>query len=761
VSRAPTRVSRSISTSNSRKERPLDVDGLKTKIMADCEAWRTDTFLKKLRYRLLDDTTDEQEKKEDWMSLMEYALGKRKGTGYMEIMMKEPDSHVWSFCRDQWVSRIECRHCEDCDICYDDAWHCIACGKCKVGHWLVCDGCGGKSLTGALYGILEDGTSKDAHTTQGVLSLGRPKKRSRNVDYNPGLSSVSEVSHSQSLSVFNTTDIITTQTTPEAPADIGTRTCNCKDLCSTRRCICRRWGGQCKHDCKCNGFHAEASCLNIFDLNEDRFFGPALPGKCVPRATPCFTDYLEKALKMDFGSALHQKNSKVSVEYLETLLLADGNSMDMWDDLEALRETLKTLAVDSEERKAHLRRIFREGLSVEHESCFFFSFCQKDWEYVNDYTHCPTCKKCYSARSSWHCGVCKQCRHNGLDEPCHRCGGTSLDAGLRLAESRPDTQSSSRLRITESISEQLDESSSAVDEEVNLLPERDSSPVRSLLNGNSLATASRLGAQSTSKLPIARRRDGTLDSFSNATIAGPASLTVSNLSQHTHRSSHESSEYPPGAVSRYSNDLQTHGQRATVLLHSSLGKKTGTGCVCEDGCRSPYCPCAASGRLSSKNCTSVHGHRLCANTPYIMRNDRLAVYYFGSVQPHAEFHDCFKFRLEAVASGEMDMKTIEDLSHQFWYGLVSGRQFSSMKKLPDAPLEGELATWRDTTTEQGMPIGYPHERWLFRLALSKNYGEPLVWKFSFCEGKWICSAEWVHCVKCRRCHMFPDGLKRC
>jgi hypothetical protein len=135
VSRAPTRVSRSISTSNSRKERPLDVDGLKTKIMADCEAWRTDTFLKKLRYRLLDDTTDEQEKKEDWMSLMEYALGKRKGTGYMEIMMKEPDSHVWSFCRDQWVSRIECRHCEDCDICYDDAWHCIACGARSVIGW--------------------------------------------------------------------------------------------------------------------------------------------------------------------------------------------------------------------------------------------------------------------------------------------------------------------------------------------------------------------------------------------------------------------------------------------------------------------------------------------------------------------------------------------------------------------------------------------------------------------------------------------------
>lgn len=407
----------------------------------------------------------------------------------------------------------------------------------------------------------------------------------------------------------------------------------------------------------------------------------------------------------------------------------------MWDDLEALRETLKILAVDSDERNAHLWRIFREGLSVEHKSCFFFSFCQKDWEYVSDYTHCTTCKKCCSARSSWHYGVCKHCRHNGLDEPCHRCGGTSLDAGLRLAQSQPDTQSSSRLRITESISEQLDESSSTVDKEVTLLPERDSSPVRSLLNGNLLATASRLDSQSSDRFPIVGRRDGTFNSTSNITIAGPASLTVSNLSRHTHRSSHESSYYPQEAVSQYSDDLQTHRQRATVLLHLPLGKKTGTGCICEDGCRSLNCPCAASGRLCSKNCTSVHGHRLCANAPYVMRNDRLAVYYFGSVRPHAEFHDCFKFRLEAVASGELDMKTIEDLSYQFWYGLISGRGFSSMKKLPDAPLKGELATLRDTTTEQGLPIGYPHERWLFRPALSKNYGEPLGWKFSFCEGK--------------------------
>jgi hypothetical protein len=100
--------------------------------------------------------------------------------------------------------------------------------------------------------------------------------------------------------------------------------------------------------------------------------------------------------------------------------MADRDSMDMWDDLTELHDTLETLAVDSEERKAHLWRIFREGLSVEAESCFFYSFCEKNWEYVNDYTHCATCNKCYSVRSSWHCGVCRKCCHNGAYEPCQR-----------------------------------------------------------------------------------------------------------------------------------------------------------------------------------------------------------------------------------------------------------------------------------------------------------------------------------------------------
>jgi len=47
-----------------KKERQLDVDSLKTKMMADCEAWRADKWLKSWRVTLLDDTVDEQEKKQ-------------------------------------------------------------------------------------------------------------------------------------------------------------------------------------------------------------------------------------------------------------------------------------------------------------------------------------------------------------------------------------------------------------------------------------------------------------------------------------------------------------------------------------------------------------------------------------------------------------------------------------------------------------------------------------------------------------------------
>ena len=117
--------------------------------------------------------------------------------------MKHPDSHVWSLCRDQWVSRVGCRHCEDCNMCYDDAWHCTACGKCKIGHWFICDGCRGFSLTGAKYGIIGGRVAQDAHHAQGGLSLGLPKKRAREEE-EIGHQLPSEVSSSRRLSIVDT-----------------------------------------------------------------------------------------------------------------------------------------------------------------------------------------------------------------------------------------------------------------------------------------------------------------------------------------------------------------------------------------------------------------------------------------------------------------------------------------------------------------------------------------------------------------------------
>jgi hypothetical protein len=303
--------------------------------------------------------------------------------------------------------------------------------------------------------------------------------------------------------------------------------------------------------------------------------------------------------------------------------MADRDSMDMWDDLTELHDKLETLPAGSEERKAHLWRIFREGLSVEAESCFFHSFCVPDWVYVYDYTHCATCNKCYYVRSSWHCGVCRKCCHNGAYRPCHRCGGISTLAGLRLAESQPGKPSNSRLRITGSVSELLDESSSAMDEDVTLRPEGDCSPVRSLPNEESLTAIPRLGAQSTSRLPVIGRQAEPLGNTSHARTAGPTSLTASNLSRHTHRSSHESLEDPQEAISQYSYGLKPHEQSTTETILASTEEQTTSGCDCRDECHSRKCACPASGRRCSKNCTSLYGHNWfsCCNSPCSFVNE--------------------------------------------------------------------------------------------------------------------------------------------
>lgn len=122
--------------------------------------------------------------------------------------------------------------------------------------------------------------------------------------------------------------------------------------------------------------------------------------------------------------------------------------------------------------------------------------------------------------------------------------------------------------------------------------------------------------------------------------------------------------------------------------------------------------------------------------------------------PRVEFHDCFTSQLEAVASGELNVRKIEATSRQFPCGLVSGTELLLMKDLPVGRLEDQLRLSRGILGEVRTPAENPYVQWLFRLALSKDRvdGHTCCWKFSFCEGRWINFADWVHCVKCEWCH---------
>lgn len=73
------------------------------------------------------------------------------------ILAKEdPNSQVWSFCRNALVSRHRIRHCSQCGVCYENTWHCTTCNTCKFGYHLACDGCGGWSQHGVRYGETND-----------------------------------------------------------------------------------------------------------------------------------------------------------------------------------------------------------------------------------------------------------------------------------------------------------------------------------------------------------------------------------------------------------------------------------------------------------------------------------------------------------------------------------------------------------------------------------------------------------------------------
>jgi len=190
------------------------------------------------------------------------------------------------------------------------------------------------------------------------------------------------------------------------------------------------------------------SCSNDFKLNDDLFFeATALPNSLI-RATPCFTDYFEKAQKYSSRHQYSVDDANVYVYNLKNMLLADEAWFERSVELHDWRRALDALAIDSEELRAHLRWLFRKGLSNEAGIDFYYSFCEMDWVKEGDCRHCAVCNKCYSVHISWHCGVCKQFCHNGLDEPCHRCGGTLLKAKPRPEDDFENLESEpSRARV--------------------------------------------------------------------------------------------------------------------------------------------------------------------------------------------------------------------------------------------------------------------------------------------------------------------------
>lgn len=218
------------------------------------------------------------------------------------------------------------------------------------------------------------------------------------------------------------------QTVPAAPDDIDTRTCSCKDACDTRRCICRRWSGECKHNCNCR-----QDCNSPFGRVKELYFNIERPGLPALRPTSCFVDYAQKGTKLitPRGGTDHWMNY-ADTEGLETLLLADAAFFDTSGDLREWKQKLDILTADSEERKEHMQWLFRLAFSNDTEKKSFYSLCLNIWTDDNTHRHCAVCSRCCSLDVSWHCGVCRQCRHDGLDKTCFRCGGRSLTAESRL-----------------------------------------------------------------------------------------------------------------------------------------------------------------------------------------------------------------------------------------------------------------------------------------------------------------------------------------
>ncbi|EGP82728.1 uncharacterized protein MYCGRDRAFT_97389 [Zymoseptoria tritici IPO323] len=343
--------------------------------------------------------------------LFVYAFSIDRNKFCHDIGTKHPDSHIWSWCREAWVPRHRVKHCWECKNCFDNSWHCEKCGVCKTGSDFSCDGCGGYAFASWRAGRT-DGKAIDAapDTSDSPAGAGSSKKRPRR-------------------QTLGNEDV--TETFVEAPQDVMTCTCNCKNRCSTRRCTCRKWGGRCKEGCKCRKDKAvEESlgpeCHNPFEDVTRKFFGVYHPNV---RASDCFVSFVERKLK----KGQHCDPSEMA----KTLLNADDGIVwdpemnDIAPNLSGCRERLADLPSGSVERKEHMQLLFRgalgEGDVYEEDGIgmYKWNFCESQWYDENGpFTHCPTCGKCVADDEQWHCGVCRRCRYNRRT-PCEKCGGIS------------------------------------------------------------------------------------------------------------------------------------------------------------------------------------------------------------------------------------------------------------------------------------------------------------------------------------------------
>lgn len=411
----------------------VDIEKLEEKISADCDAFKQDVELRawrdernRIEEGLAHENVDGNEIEEDlahddddeydeeyleWceeynMQLLRvYALSTSRPRGEAAEVTDDNVPHIWSFCCDRWVDANRIRHCEDCDNCFEDAWHCARCKKCVVGRKLACMECGGVPRAG----IDEQAASK-AHTAK--PANGRVPKR-------PRKSTVKERQMTEA-SVY-------------APDGIEKCTCDCEDSCKTAKCICREWGGGCKAGCSCRNADAQDSsaavlpsgssfnCWNPFNTVLPKFFGD---GHDQWMANPCFTHFINRASPKAFN---------LTTGGLEKLLLKDKLPFEIFtpDELAAWNTKLPSLPAGSQERANHMQWFFRHVLGEKcdpsgskHGAWWRWSFCIDGWNEGGNHHHCTECGECAYTKHVWHCTVCNKCRDN-IFQPCKKCGGVS------------------------------------------------------------------------------------------------------------------------------------------------------------------------------------------------------------------------------------------------------------------------------------------------------------------------------------------------